>query len=745
MTKILKSALVALLVTFCCTMKAQTIKYTTDNFTYSLNTENQEASLDKYSGDAKEVVIPETVTYEEKEYKVTSLAYYCFDNCSSLTSIEIPSSVTKLGGLCFNNCTSLTSIKIPSSVISLGWSCFYGCSSLESIMVDAANPKYDSREGCNAIIETESNTMIVGFKSTRIPSSVTSLGDGCFQCSFLTSIEIPASVTSLGDRCFVGCQSLTSIEIPASVTSVGKDCFNNCSSLTSIEIPASVTNLEHRFDNCKSLESIVIDVNNPQYDSREGCNAIIKTESNTMILGCKNTRIPESVTSLGDYCFAYSPSLTSIKIPASVTSLRNDCFWGCESLESIVVDVNHPVYDSRENCNTIIETKSNTMILGCKNTRIPESVTSLGRNIFNGRTSPTSIEIPASVTSVEDFCFSNCPSLESIVVDSNNPVYDSRENCNAIIKTESNTMVAGCKNTQISASVTSLGDCCFEGCTSLTEIEIPASVTSLGKGCFNGCSSLTAIEIPASVTSLGDVCFGGCESLTSIEIPTSVTSLGKGCFYDCYSLTSVVSKIEEPFEITESLSPFDDIFKDIYVGCTLTVPYGTKDAYKAAGWNIFFNNIVEEGVVELDEYSWKAPIAKENVMVRMKRSIKADEWSTIVLPFNMTEEQVKEVFGDDAQLADFAGYEVMGDAGDVTCIQVNFNATTSIKANTPCLIKVGMDISEFTVEGVDVVPEEKPLVEAVPSTESQWSKMVGSYVAGTQVEKNCLFLSGNKF
>ena len=160
--------------------------------------------------------------------------------------------------------------------------------------------------------------------------SVTSLGYECFfYCSSLTSINIPSSVTSLGNGCFSGCSSLTSINIPSSVTSLGYTCFSDCSSLTSINIPSSVTSLrEYCFGGCSSLTSI---------------------------------NIPSSVTSLGEKCFQGCSSLTSINIPSSVTSLGEDCFGDCSSLTSIVVDAGNSVYDSRENCNAVIET--NTLLI----------------------------------------------------------------------------------------------------------------------------------------------------------------------------------------------------------------------------------------------------------------------------------------------------------------------------------------------------------------------------------------------
>ena len=141
---------------------------------------------------------------------------------------------------------------------------YYGCSSLERIEVDEANTVYDSRENSNAIIHTSTNELVVGCKNSKIPNSVTSLGDDCFSgCSSLTSIPIPNSVDSLGDDCFSGCSSLTSITIPNSVTSLGDYCFEGCSSLTSIYmIPSTPPSTEYGIFGNTPLETVyVVDVN----------------------------------------------------------------------------------------------------------------------------------------------------------------------------------------------------------------------------------------------------------------------------------------------------------------------------------------------------------------------------------------------------------------------------------------------------------------------------------------------------
>ena len=179
--------------------------------------------------------IPETVTYDGTTYSVTSIGEYAFCRCTSLISITIGNSVTSIGyeafyecsaltsitlsnsvtsivNVAFGSCSSLISITIPNSVTSIGGSAFYRCFALTSIVVESGNTMYDSRENCNAIIETATNTLIAGCQSTTIPNSVTSIGKSAFEyCYALTSITIPNSVTSIGYDAFDYCSSLTSI------------------------------------------------------------------------------------------------------------------------------------------------------------------------------------------------------------------------------------------------------------------------------------------------------------------------------------------------------------------------------------------------------------------------------------------------------------------------------------------------------------------------------------------------------
>ncbi len=265
--------------------------------------------------------------------------------------------------------------------------------------------------------------------------------------SGIKTVSINGCVTSIGKNAFTMCDKMTTVTIPESVTSIGSRAFWMCEDLRSISIPKYVDRIDECvFEGCSKLEEIVVDDENKSY-SGEGC-AIIDRKTKMLILGCKNTTIPNGVTSLGDYAFSGCISLSSNSIPNTVTSIGDWAFASCKSLTDF---------------------------------EIPKSVTHIGKSAFSNCDRLTSIEIPEGVNRIENGTFSYCSSLS---------------------------------NVKIPASVKSIGISAFSDCISLKTLIIPNGMNIIASNAFSGCNNLTSVTIPKSVTSIAVGAFPRRDRLT---------------------------------------------------------------------------------------------------------------------------------------------------------------------------------------------------------------------------------------
>lgn len=323
-----------------------------------------------------------TVTFDQSgSLDVESIGDYAFEGCSSLKTIIIPKYVSEMGSKVFQDCTNLESIRISASVSKIGSRMFAGCPNLKSIVVEEGNEKYDSRENCNAIVETATNTLVCGTENSTIPSTITAIGNGAFAETGLKNIVIPEGVTSIELQAFENCQDLESVTLPQSLKKLGYHVFAN-SGLTSLVIPEGITYLpQGTFNGCKNLETVTL---------------------------------PTTLETIEYNAFSNS-GLTSIFIPKGVTNISSTSFNYCGKLSTISVSDENTTYDSRNNCNAIIQTATNQILRGTSNTIIPNTATSIGDNAFNDINSLTSIVIPESVTSIGQYAFRFCNSLAEVV------------------------------------------------------------------------------------------------------------------------------------------------------------------------------------------------------------------------------------------------------------------------------------------------------------------------------------------
>lgn len=424
----------------------------------------------------------------------------------------------------------------------------------------------------------------------------------------LTSVSIPSTVTEIGMMAFYECDHLTRVDI-SSIKAWCKISFNypecysddysplfsnplyyarhlflNGVEVTDLVIPNTIVSLNNYvFCNCEGLSSVTI----PQS---------VRIINGNAFMDCKrlaNVDIAPSVTVIGSQAFYGCTDLTSITIPRSVNIIESEAFNYCPGLTEIIVESGNSYYDSRANCNAIIKTATNTLIAGCQNTAIPNTVTAISGDAFKGCNTLKSIDIPHSVISITGNPFEDCSSLAIITVAENNPVYDSRDNCNAIIETAADKLIAGCQSTIIPHTVTSIGDRAFYSCQELKSIEIPSSVISIGKFAFAECSGLTHAIIPNSVETpvqySGAGWFMGCTNLSHVTIGSSITQMGI-IFHRCPNITSVTCLATTPPVTEDTWTVWDsglpeqpsNFDLEVYGQATLFVPVTSLEDYKTA-------------------------------------------------------------------------------------------------------------------------------------------------------------------
>lgn len=458
-----------------------------------------------------DVIIPQTVEYiGDNSFgncvgltsitipsSVRSIGEECFWNCENLSSITMPESLIDIGksafvgtawknhlpeGLVYNGNTLLfyngdtyylsdvnfkegtsrianyalklvyvESINIPSTVVEIGKGALY----TSNITVEPGNKYYDSRENCNAIIETATNILVCGTDNTIIPNSVKVIGDWAFANNrSLKTISLPDGIERIGENAFDGCFNLSTINIPQSVKEIGKNAFNECNAITSpIVIPEGIETIkEGTFSSCKKIPSV---------------------------------SLPKSLKTIGegafDYCYALERVIISdleswcnIDFESNPLYTAHHLFLGDEEIKNLVIPDNIHVIKSRVFTGGAFTTA-----------KLCESIKEIEEQAFQDCKNLVSVSLPESIEQIGNWAFYNCTSLTSV---------------------------------RLPQSLKRIASGLFQRCTSLSSISIPNGVTTIDSDAFNGCESMTSVSIPESIEEFYWDVFINCKSLKSIEM-----------------------------------------------------------------------------------------------------------------------------------------------------------------------------------------------------------------------------------
>lgn len=546
------------------------------------------------------VTIPEQFTIVDtingnpitRNYTVDGIYYLAFKGCSNVSEFRLPNSITLICTSAFEGCTSLTKVNIPTSLRQLQNRAFYGCTSLNEITIpesttmvqDSAFSKCTNLTTINwnaTNCTTLTGSDFSGITQVNIGENVQSLPDYFMKNADITTVELPISLKIIKTGAFNNCRSLTEINIPDSVTEIGSGSFYENTSLRRITIGRSVSTVKGNICNrCTNIQQIQWNaINCPSAGSMASASPeaeIILAEgvevvprnlfSNTAV---KEVHLPSTIKVLSPSCFSSCKRLKSVELPEGLLSVGGGAFSSCDSITSLTIP----------NTVTTIGSGAFTYMRNLVDLTLSNSLDSVGDELISECLKIGHLFIPKSLRKIGTNAFCTAR-IKSITVEEGNPILDSRNNCNAIIETATNTLLTA------SGQLTT----------------IPSSVEAIGDYAFDLCSGPTSYDIPEGVKKIGFRSFFRCWNLQKVTIPSTMDTIGEGAFYYTIQLDTVICKAAVP-PVLMSDYCFDWWYNQY---ATLYVPAGSVDAYKEdVEWKKFctivpIGTVLTPGDVNLD-------------------------------------------------------------------------------------------------------------------------------------------------
>lgn len=374
------------------------------------------------------------------------------------------------------------------------------------------------------------------FPEFKYFTGLTCIGNEAFEkCSNLNYIILPPNIKTLYSQAFKEC-GFTTFTIPEGIENIPSELLLGCP-LNSISLPASIKEISSDYPFPRTITTITINKDNSYFECPSESNCIVYKESNTIVFGTNNSKIPSGVLHIGANAFQGATGLANVILPSSIITIDKEAFKNCSNLESV---------------------------------ELPIGLTTIGESAFSGCTSLSKIQLPNTLTSIGTFAFETCSKIESITIPQNVSDWHGSSfiGCDGLLSVN-----VKCK-IPIPYQV-------FAECGQLKSVVLTEGVNSIGSNAFIGCTSLVSIYLPRTIKSIGYATFQDCSSLESIVISDSITEIGLGAFKGCRSLARVESKLRKPFEV-------NGVFTNLPYNSELHVPYGTKAQYESViGWNVF--------------------------------------------------------------------------------------------------------------------------------------------------------------
>lgn len=482
---------------------------------------------------------------------VISIEEGAFYLCGNLTTVVLGNSLETIGERVFHNCYDLKSINFPNSLVTIKDNAFNSCWSLETVSLGDSleyigESAFSECYSLNSVNVSENNKNFTSFDGALYNKTLTNL----ILCpSGKTEINFPEGLTSISDFALRGCSNLSAVSLPASVESVGKGAFCGCSSLQTIDVSKE----------------------NSFYASYGG----VLFDKNLTTLVCWplsnwDFSWPESVTTIGEYAFAYNYNIDSplshIELPNTVKTIGKSAFQESTGLLSIKIP---------DSVTEIEDSVFNDCIF-LNNVEIGNSLLSIGESAFSSCFNLSSIKLPDSLISLGERAFAYCSSLENLEFG----------NSLEIIKDYAFSSCENLKTLKLPDSLISLGTSSFSSCYSLETIHCGKSLKYIDLGAFWNCASLKNIYLPNSLTYIGNQAFSQCESLESITIPESVSEISDGAFKNNPQLSEVICQALVVPEI--GFECFDGIKSE----ASLYVFENVIEDYENSEWAQYFFQIL---------------------------------------------------------------------------------------------------------------------------------------------------------